>query len=111
MFRDVETYIRKEVFNRDKTPENRKFLNFCSPIYKRVKKTLEVKSHQGYNSLQSKIRESSHLVKSIKHGKSLFDNAKVSESYQVPVIKEHHLRDKLVEYIDRSVIEVSVKES
>ena len=33
MFRDVETYIRKEVFNRDKTPENRKFLNFCSPIY------------------------------------------------------------------------------
>ena len=75
MFKDVETYIRKEVFNREKTPENRKFLNFCSPIYKKVNKALEVKSLQGYNSLQSKIRESSHMVKSIKHGKSLFQNA------------------------------------
>jgi hypothetical protein len=45
MFKEVETYIRKEVFNRDKTPEERKFLNFCSPIYKKVKKNLEVKSH------------------------------------------------------------------
>ncbi len=62
MFKDVETYIRKEVFNRDKTPENRKFLNFCSPIYKRVNKALEVRSNLGYNTLQTKIRESSSMV-------------------------------------------------
>ncbi len=111
MFKDVEVYIRKEIFNRDKTPEKRKFLNFCSPIYKRVKRDIEVKSHQGYNSLQCKIRESSKMVKSIKHGKSLFQNAQVSEVYQVPVIKDRSLRKSLVEYIDRSVIEVSVKES
>lgn len=66
---------------------------------------------KGFNSLQDKIRESSHMVKNIKNGKSLFQNANVSDEYHVPVIKHHSLRKNLVEYLDKSLIEVSVKEN
>ncbi len=53
------------------------------------------------------------MLKNVKYGKSLFQNSqvKVSEEYQVPVIKEHNLKRNLLEYLDRSLIEVSVKES
>ncbi len=51
------------------------------------------------------------MLKNIKYGKSLFQNAQISEEYQIPVIREHALKRNLVEYIDKSLIEVSVKEN
>jgi hypothetical protein len=51
------------------------------------------------------------MVKNVKHGKSLFQNANVSDEYHVPVIKHHRIRKNVLEYMDRSLIELSVKET
>ncbi len=38
IFKDVDNYIMHEATRPDLMPEQRKFLNFCSPLYKRKKK-------------------------------------------------------------------------
>ena len=103
--------MKSEIQNKERDPEERKFLNFCSPIYKRYRKILEQKSRKGYESLQSKIRESAVLLQNVRNGKSLFENTKVIDDYHIPVLKESGLRRSLVEYLDKSLIEVSVKEA
>lgn len=50
-------------------------------------------------------------MQNIKNGQSLFENTKVIEEYHVPLLKEAKLRENLIKYVDKSLIEVSVKES
>jgi hypothetical protein len=51
------------------------------------------------------------MVMNVKYGKSLVDNASIVDEYQIPIIKQNYLRKSLLEYADRSMIQVSVKES
>lgn len=100
-----------EITNPLKVAEQRKFLNFCSPVYKRYQSQIEQRTKQGYLSLQSKIRESAVKVQNVKNGQSLYDNVRIVGEYQVPILADHRLRGRLAEMVDKSLIEVSVKES
>ena len=50
-------------------------LNFCSPVYKKLKREFEHKNRKGYMSLVNKIKESAQLVNHIKTGKSVFESS------------------------------------
>lgn len=41
IFHDIDHYIMHEVTDDRKLPAQRKFLNFCSPLYKRKKRLVE----------------------------------------------------------------------
>jgi hypothetical protein len=50
-------------------------------------------------------------VSHIKTGKSLFANAEIINDYHIPVFAEENLRKSLMELLDKSQDEVSIKES
>ena len=84
-------------------------INFCSPEFKRYKRANEHKNKKGYVKLMSKIRESSLMLSQIKTGKSLFDNGDIGKDYHIPVLEDDKLRQSLVELLDKSQNEMSVK--
>ena len=79
----------------------REILNFCSPVFKKLKRQFEHRNRKGYLSLIGKIRESSQMVSYIKTGKSLFESSEIKE-YHIPIFKEAALRKSLEQLINKS---------
>lgn len=86
-----------------------KTINFCSPEFKKQKRENEHKNKKGYVKLMNKIKESTLKVSHIKTGKSLWENGNMTKEQHIPVLEDDKLRTSLVDLLDKSQNEMSIK--